>query len=333
MIKTESFPLMAIKKILHTPMRLPYFVQIDITNVCNLSCTMCPIHYLGIEKTHIDYEIFKKIINNLYGAKEVDLVGLGEPLIYPKIIEAIEYCKANGLIVKITTNGTLLNNDDIIKKLISSGLDSISFSVESINNKNPDNIAHRNNTVIMNIERLIELKRQAGSTAPKICIQTVLFKNKEDDVYEIIKWGAQHGIQRINVLRMHLYFDIDAQRPDSKEEKMIFKEFARLRKAHKIRIDCLQDQFFTGLKGFLYRHLKYLLRLDSYCTRLLDFPVISQKGDMIPCCVLPDCKFGNILEQRVEDVWHGEKITNFRKNHNKIKRCSRCDCWRIKQLV
>lgn len=324
---------MALRKILHRPTRFPYFVQVDITNICNLGCTMCPVHYAGIEKTHIDYEIFKKIMDNLDGVKEIDLVGLGEPLCYPRIIDAIKYCKSKGMVVKITSNGLLLNNDDLIKKLILSGLDSISFSIESISDANPDKVAHRDSRVLSNIERLIKLKEDTNYSTPKISIQTVLFKNREHDVYEVIKWGARHSVNRINVLRMQMYFNIDAQRPDSREEKVIFNEFAKLRKKYKVRIDCIQDQFFTGLKGFLYKYFKYFLRLDSFCIRLIDFPVISQKGDMVPCCVLSNYKFGNILEERIEDIWHSEKFNKFRKDHNQVEICSKCDCWRIKQLI
>jgi MoaA/NifB/PqqE/SkfB family radical SAM enzyme len=294
---------------------------------------MCPIHHVGIEKTHIDYDIFKKIIDNLGYAEEVALVGLGEPLTHPRIFDAIKYGKSKGLVVKITSNGMLLKHDEIIKQLISSGLDSISFSIDSLNHKGIDKVAHRDNRVLRYIERLIELKEVLGSETPKIAIQTVLFKNRENDLYDIIKWGVQHNLHRINVLRMHMFFDINLERPDRKEENRVFKELAKLRKKYTVRIDCIQDQFFTGAKGFLYKYFKYFLRLDSCCTRLLDFPIISQNGDMLPCCVLPDYKFGNILEEKIANVWHGEKFSNFRKNHNKVELCSKCDCWRIKQVL
>jgi len=104
-IKMESLPFLVLKRIIHKPTRYPHFVQLDITNACNLTCGMCPIHHVGIEKTHIDYQMFKKIVDKLDGVKEISLVGLGEPLTHPRIIDAIKYCKSKGMIVKITSNG------------------------------------------------------------------------------------------------------------------------------------------------------------------------------------------------------------------------------------
>ena len=332
-IKMESLPFLVLKRIIHKPTRYPHFVQLDITNACNLTCGMCPIHHVGIEKTHIEYQMFKKIVDKLDGVKEISLVGLGEPLTHPRIIDAIKYCKSKGMIVKITSNGLLLNNDEKIKELILSGLDTISFSLESINGNVDDGIAHRDKNVLDHIKRFCAIKKEIGLDTPKVSFQTVLFKSRENDVYDVIKWGAENNVHRINVLRMHKYFDTDLERPTREEEKLVFKEFVRLRKKYKVRIDCLQDQFFTGVKGFLYKHLKYFLRMDSCCTRLLDYPLINHNGDMLPCCVLPNNKFGNVLKEDVEDIWHGLKFNSFRRNHHKVKICSKCDCWRINQIA
>ena len=324
---------MVLKTILHIPTKQPYSVQYAITDDCNMNCKMCPIHYVGTEREHADFDTFKRIVDQLNGTEEISLVGLGEPLFYPMIVDAIKYCKSKGLIAKVTTNGLLLNNDERLKQLILSGLDTISISIDAI--KDPPEGAHYNKRVVQYVERLIWLKKELSFNTPRIVLQPIIFKNKEQDLYDIIEWGARIGTHRINVLRMHMYFDtyVDMQRPSRKEEKEIFKHIAKLRKKHNIRIDCIQDQFFTGAKGFLYRYFKYFLRIDSFCTRLLNYPYITREGDVVPCCVLPDFKFGNVLKDDIRNIWHGDKLKHFRKHHNKVKICSKCDNWRIRQLV
>ena len=332
MFYKEPSPLRIVKKLFHTPTKLPYYIQLAITDVCNLDCGMCPRHHVDTEKAHIDFAIFKKIVDRLDKAEEISLVGLGEPFVYPEIFEAIEYCKTKGLLVKITTNGLLLNTGEKLQALISSGLDTITFSVEGIDDKT-DGKVHKNYQVFRYIENLIRLRKELNSSLPKIVLQTVLIKNREKDVYNIIEWGAGKRVNRINIIRMTKYFETGLERPDMKEEKEIFKEFSRLRKAFNIRIDCMQDQFYDGLKSIIYKHTKNFLRIDSCCTRLMDYPYITQQGDMIPCCVLPDYVFGNILEKNIKEIWHGERFTQFRKNHRNLETCSKCDNLRIKQYV
>lgn len=329
----ESFPVRVIKKILHIPTKFPYFIQLAITDACNLDCEICPRHHVHVKPAHLDFEVFTRIVDRLEGAKEISLVGLGEPFVYPKIFEAIRYCKAKGLTVKTTTNGLLLDTDDVLMELIRSGLDSISFSIESLYIDHGNGKFHANYHTVQYIERLISLKKKYRAATPKIVLQPVLIKGKEADIYEMIEFFAPKGISRVNVLRMTTYFETGVARPNMEEEQIIFRQFDRLRAQYHVRIDCLQDQFFGGITGLLYKYFKNFLRIDSCCTRLLDYPYITVHGDVIPCCVLPEVKFGNVLEENIQDIWHGEAFNHFRKHHHTNTLCAKCDNLKIKQIV
>lgn len=316
------------------PRPTPKSVQIDITTVCNFKCKMCPIHFVKQESKHIDFEVFTRIVDKLEGVEEVSLVGLGEPFANPELLDAVRYCKDKGMTVKTTSNGVLLNTDEKLKDIIDSGLDVISFSVDNLTRKGGIAEGHPEGAGVRNIERLIELRNELGSVTPKVVIQSVYQKEMEEDMIEVIRWADRIGAHRMNVLRMHMYFDTGVDRPDMDEEKVFYKRLAGLRKELDVRIDCIQDQFFTGFKGFLYKYiLKYFLRLDDYCVRLLDYPFVNQEGELIPCCALPEHTFGNILDSSLDEVWHGEKLNKFRKMHNSVKICSKCDNWRIKQII
>jgi radical SAM protein with 4Fe4S-binding SPASM domain len=41
---------------------------------------------------------------------------------------------------------------------------------------------------------------------------------------------------------------------------------------------------------------------------------INQNGDVQPCCITSDHKFGNVLHEDIKDIWNNEKIREFRKN-------------------
>ena len=78
----------------------------------------------------MDYELFKEIVNeaNQYGPRSFSLHLFGEPLLYPKIMEAINYIKAKNKrhTILLTTNGTVLNK--FAKRLLESGVDRIIWS-------------------------------------------------------------------------------------------------------------------------------------------------------------------------------------------------------------
>ncbi len=323
------FPIQFLKKFLGIPLPYPHFVQIEITNICNLKCKMCIRNFIDLEIKHMDFEVYKKVIDKLSGIKTVTLTGYGEPFTYPHIFEAINYSQKKGIKTQLTSNGLLLNKDDTIRKIIESGLSSISFSLESINEVNE--VGHPNLDTLDNIKRFIALKKKLRTKLPTVTLQTLLIKGKENDLYDVIKWSADHGVERINVVRFDLNTLSEVERPTVREEKIIFKKLAELRKKHSLRIDCVQDQFFTGWQGFFYKHGKYLLGLDRNCIRLLDFSYVNVNGHVRPCCALVNHPMGNLLGEELKQIWSNKKYRNFRKTFYNVPWCRKCDAFTLKQ--
>lgn len=328
----ENLAQRVLKQFLHIPSRTPFCVQIEITNVCNLDCGMCPRHHVDVPRQHMDFEVLKKVLSLLDRVDEVSLVGLGEPFTHPLIFEAIRLCRQRGLKVKITTNGLLLGGAGRLEEVVRSGLDDLTFSLEGLGDSGATG-GHRSRGVAETINELVRLKKKTDSTTPAVVLQTVMIKGREQDLYDLIRWGATAGVERINVLRMTKYFETGLPRPDMDEEKKIFRDLARLRRTERIRIDCLQDQFYSGVKGWAYRQGKRFLNMDSSCLRLRDYPYITVNGDMTPCCVLPDQQFGSLLATPLKDVWLGDAFQKFRREHMKNPVCARCDNLRLRQVV
>lgn len=85
--------------------------SIELTSRCNLNCQMCPfrIDNKNIPKGDMDWDLFTKLADELAQQSEaIMLFNRGEPFLYPKIYEAIDYVKCK---VIISTNGTLIGYD------------------------------------------------------------------------------------------------------------------------------------------------------------------------------------------------------------------------------
>lgn len=88
----------------------PRHIFLETTANCNLSCDYCPREKI---KEDMEFVLFKQIIDEAtnYGPRSFSLHLFGEPLLYPRILEAIRYIKQKNSrhTVLLTTNGTLLN--------------------------------------------------------------------------------------------------------------------------------------------------------------------------------------------------------------------------------
>mgnify|MGYP001285314387 CR=1 FL=1 len=115
----------------------PPMVLVESTNRCNLSCSHCPRQYLvddpDFVQGDIDYGLFKKIVDevSMYEGTVLRPFSDGEPLLYPYIVEIVEYAKLKGVsCVWLNTSGILLN-DEKIKGLVGSGIDKLEISIDA----------------------------------------------------------------------------------------------------------------------------------------------------------------------------------------------------------
>lgn len=99
-------------------------IYIEITNICNLSCSFCPSD--NRKKEMMTKDNFKYIISQV--KEYTDYIYLhvkGEPLIHPDINKLIDIAYNEGLSVNITTNGTNID------KLQNKKIRQINYSMQS----------------------------------------------------------------------------------------------------------------------------------------------------------------------------------------------------------
>lgn len=106
-------------------------VYVEITNICNMSCSFCHGH--SRERRSMTQDEFSLVLDKLSGVTDYVYYHLmGEPLTHPQLPEFIATASARGFKSIITTNGTLL--DRCGDKLLSAGLHKVSISVHSFEN-------------------------------------------------------------------------------------------------------------------------------------------------------------------------------------------------------
>lgn len=168
---------------MRTSLERPPLLVVELTSRCNLICTMCSKDSSMRVKEHIDFELFKHIIDD---AKEsnIDTFQLsyyGESTLYPKLIEAINYTKKQipNSFVSMNTNGLTLT-PKLSKKLLDAHVDSIVISIEGNNKEEYEAIRVGSSWSILrkNIKNLREMI-DSGNYSTKIGIMGL----NVDDIY------------------------------------------------------------------------------------------------------------------------------------------------------
>ena len=101
-------------------------VYIEISNICNLSCSFCPGTTRKPKRMNIDE--FKTVLNKIKDYTDfIYFHLLGEPLCHPDLETFLQIAEEKEFKVIITTNGTLLTDE--MAEMLSKYLTAINISM------------------------------------------------------------------------------------------------------------------------------------------------------------------------------------------------------------
>ena len=113
----------------------PITIRIEITTRCNARCFCCNRQQLLTEESiwHLDeadmtWETFEKALGFVGPGTNVDLFGLGEPMLHPRLIDMVAAVSAAGGVPRLSTNGGF-QDAELLQRLTDAGLKYIVFSL------------------------------------------------------------------------------------------------------------------------------------------------------------------------------------------------------------
>ncbi len=181
----------------------PLNIFLDVTNVCQLKCPLCPTG-LGLtdkQKGKMDPALFRKLMDEI-GDKLffIDLYNWGEPLTNKDVLlECIRMTTERGVISTISTNLSLPMTDEYAEELVASGLakmivslDGASAETYSVYRRGGDF-----NLAIENIQKLVAAKKKLGKKTPLIYWQFLVFRFNEHEMDQAREMAAEIGVDDI----------------------------------------------------------------------------------------------------------------------------------------
>lgn len=284
----------------------PDRLYIEVTNVCNIDCIMCPtgLHVLEREKGHMKIELFQKVIDEMAPhVKTTTLHIWGEPLLHKRLPDMIRYAVERGIKVSTSTNATLLTEEKA-RALIEAGLDEIYLCLDGMNAQTYEAIRRKADFEVTkgNIERFIEIRREY-ERGPRVNVQIIEMAPTKDQTEAFRAFWTREGVDRVNVKAFDSWGNQE-------------KEINRLRDDEaKKSLPSLKNRWACPLLWY-HCHV-YFDGTVTCCDR--DF------GAKYP--------LGNVAEEGgVMKVWNGPRMQELRRKHlandlRDVPACRACTEW------
>jgi radical SAM protein with 4Fe4S-binding SPASM domain len=270
-------------------------LAIEVTNHCNANCIMCPRQKMTREKGFMEFELFKKIVDEAKEYTEFVFLHLaGEPLLHPELMSMIDYCGEIGLKTGLSTNAIILDESKS-EQLIHSPLDLLVLSFDGVTRETYEAIRKKAKfeQTYQNIERFLQMK-STSKKAPYTMIQLIYQKENFNEAREFyLKWKKT----AVDVVRIKPYLN------------------------------------YPGLDGYLGKktRIKQITQDIKPCVLLWRQLAIYWDGTVVACCMdfLSRAVLGNVKEMSITETWNGEQMQKLREVHgrgglNELAFCSQC---------
>src|SRR5919106_6687436 len=152
---------------------------------------MCPRETHKQPKEDMQDEIFERLVKDAgESAEHMMLIGLGEPLLDPKIYDRIEFCQRHGIYTLLSTNGTLLD-EAAAERLLRSPLEHITLSFDGSTKESFEfyRKGARFEKVRDNFVRFARMKKERGSKI-QIVVQMVRMERNWNEVDDFVRFWA-----------------------------------------------------------------------------------------------------------------------------------------------
>ncbi|MBU0499765.1 MAG: radical SAM protein [Gammaproteobacteria bacterium] len=281
----------------------PEKILFEPTNACNLKCPLCPtgINALGRPTGQMRIDQFSPIIDEIQSrTKHVEFAGYGEPFIAKDIFRMIRYAAEKGLHTHVYSNLLMLNTEEKMDELISSGLNRLTVSIDGATQETYEKYRIGGNIDVLFdvLGKIIERKKVHNINSMEIVGQMLVTKQNEHEVHLMKKRTQALGLDRIITKTANL---------------------ALTKPMENSSIDPLLTSNFYPTRNEFQRYRANSAILRNGCSWLYKECVIFWNGDVTTCCHDPSGIniLGNVFSSgSVWSVWNGDNYKKLRKQVN-----------------
>jgi len=289
------------------PLPAPWTMFIEPTNACNFRCTYCPtgdtdlLKKVGRKNKMMTWETFVNVVEDMKAfpqkLKMVNMYKDGESLLHPRFTDMVRYLRDADVTEKIwvKTNGSLLN-PEYNERLVNCGLDMIGISVQHVHAQGFWDIAKAKVDYEQYKANILDLYTRRGNVGISVKIADVGLSEEDkqkfiDDFSDRCDFIAIEGLHGWSTSEM-------------KDWKLG------------------TNQSFDGTPR----------KVKKACPLVMYMLTVNSNGTISICnddwAQLH--KIGDIKDESLMQIWHGQKLRDFRLMHLEGRKhenaaCKNCD--------
>ena len=318
----------------------PVRATLQTTELCNLQCPMCQISRPGRKLHKMTKVTLENVARELFPyLVEVHPTNIGEPLLDENFDLLCSLLRKYGVLLDLTTNGTLLTPQKI-QTILPILLD-VKVSVDGVTQEVFERYRKGASfdQVMRNIEELVRLRARASHRqSPTITLQMTLSRSNYQELPALIKLAAKMGVDRVKAFPLFSYsLEMDAEILPFREYNQIHASCLKIASEEGVIADIAEPYLSADIEEKTVLPLLENLRLSCQpCHLLWAETWIDTNGDVFTCHSHAGECAGSITSRNPDtsnrpgnfhSVWQGKFYRSLRKGFQQkvpIWNCKNC---------
>lgn len=291
----------------------PTTVSIFLTTRCNLRCFICRRE--GFKGEDFKFENIYKLKNAIRYAQRVDLTGWGEPFLYSRFEDVLNYTYSLNPredLIQITTNGTRLSEH--AAELLSGHLHSliISLNAATAETYNRDMKGGDFENTLSHVRAFMSVLTDRDRS--RVNLHFVAHTQNFREIPDFIVLARSLGIPEVSIGQYLVGIPEHSQYSLLQVKQDFNVVVARAQDlGAKLGVRVSAPRFSEGEQPCS----------SQQCRDPFDNCFIGVNGDVFPCCFCGSNSMGNVYETSFEAVWLGDAYRKLRRRRY-LPACQKC---------
>ena len=322
--------------------RTPRILWVELTSKCPLDCIFCSRRLRRGAGSHLPFAVFDSLVGALDDPRKILLNYSGESTVYPELVAAIRRVRAAGAraeLVSVLATAA----ESLLEPLSRSGLDRLTVSVHAADESAFAQIYRSSSleTQRARLGRFLECCA-AAEAPPRVDLAFVAMDTNLGQLPAVAGLAEDLRLGEISIFPVLRRDPIEARfatelaadgthRPDF--ETRVARTVDQARREHPaIRFTMSAEPASIGERRVGAVPIPYPGALPPGAAihtceqNPWETAHVLANGDVVACEVLDKTPLGNLFQQPIGEIWHGEAYRSFRERYRRgeVAECRRC---------
>ena len=279
-----------------TPVNWPIFMQVEVTNYCNLRCPVCPTGLGQLERPamNMDPELLSRLLAETSPyLMLMSLFAWGESMLHPRLDDILRITHESGVPTILSTNGQNLDDPVIQDILLRYPPTYLVVAIDGITDETNSRfrVGSRLAPILAGVRRLAECRRARSQESPRLHMRTMIMRHNEHEVPNLETFARENCFDMLSLRTLSI---IDAS---EEGHRNLIPEDPRYR-------------------AYDYDDNHRVRRHDFICQMAFISPTVLVDGTVVACEQDFNARhpYGRLDNGRsFADIWFGDRAAGIRR--------------------